>query len=68
VLVRRTRLLRRADQAGRNVLTAAADTNDRTCRALIGEYLGPDELEQLSTLLGLLPSVRDDASACAAGS
>ncbi len=52
-------------EAGRELFAAAVETNDRTCRELIGRHLSPDELAQLSSLLGRLPSVGDvDGSAC----
>lgn len=55
--------------AGRDVFAAAVETNDRTCRELIGLHLSPAELGQLSSLLGRLPTVGDvDGSACAGGS
>jgi DNA-binding MarR family transcriptional regulator len=50
---------------GLELLEAAARTNDRTCQELIGNHLTPDELEQLSALLGLLPTVGEvDGSSC----
>lgn len=52
-------------EAGRDLFAAAVETNDRTCRELIGRHLSPVELAQLSSLLGRLPSVGDvDGSAC----
>jgi DNA-binding MarR family transcriptional regulator len=52
-------------EAGRELFAAAVETNDRTCRELIGRHLSPAELTQLSSLLGRLPSVGDvDGSAC----
>ncbi len=52
-------------EAGRELFAAAVETNDRTCRELIGRHLSPVELAQLSSLLGRLPSVGDvDGSAC----
>lgn len=51
--------------AGRELFAAAVETNDRTCRELIGRHLSPAELGQLSALLGRLPTVGDvDGSAC----
>jgi DNA-binding MarR family transcriptional regulator len=51
--------------AGRELFAAAVETNDRTCRELIGQHLSPVELAQLSTLLGRLPTVGQvDGSAC----
>lgn len=51
--------------AGRELFAAAVQTNDRTCRQLIGQHLSPAELDQLSGLLGRLPTVGDvDGSAC----
>ncbi len=50
---------------GIELLEAAARTNDRTCQELIGNHLTPDELEQLSTLLGRLPTVGEvDGASC----
>jgi DNA-binding MarR family transcriptional regulator len=52
-------------EAGRALFAAAVETNERTCRELIGRHLSPVELTQLSSLLGRLPSVGDvDGSAC----
>lgn len=54
--------------AGRELFAAAVETNDRTCRELIGRHLSPAELVQLSSLLGRLPTVGDvDGSACSGG-
>ena len=54
--------------AGRELFAAAVETNDRTCRELIGLHLSPAELGQLSTLLGRLPTVGEvDGSACSGG-
>jgi DNA-binding MarR family transcriptional regulator len=51
--------------AGHELFAAAVETNDRTCRELIGLHLSPAELAQLSSLLGRLPTVGDvDGSAC----
>ncbi len=51
--------------AGRELFAAAVETNDRSCRELIGQHLSPAELAQLSTLLGRLPTVGEvDGSAC----
>jgi DNA-binding MarR family transcriptional regulator len=53
---------------GRALLAAAAQTNDRACRGLIGGHFAPAELEELSSLLGRLPSVGDvEGSACTGG-
>lgn len=52
-------------EAGRDLFAAAVETNDRTCRELIGLHLSPAELQQLSALLGRLPTVGEvDGSAC----
>lgn len=56
-------------ERGHEVFTAAVETNDRTCRELLGRHLSPADLEQLSSLLAKLPSVGDvDGSACAGAS
>jgi DNA-binding MarR family transcriptional regulator len=52
-------------EEGLELLEAAARTNDRTCQGLIGEHLTPGELDQLSALLGRLPTVGEiDGSSC----
>lgn len=52
--------------AGADVLEAAVETNERTCRALIEEHLDPGQLDQLAALLGMLPTVGDvDGASCA---
>lgn len=54
--------------AGRELFAAAVETNDHTCRELIGRHLSPAELVQLASLLGRLPTVGDvDGSACSGG-
>jgi DNA-binding MarR family transcriptional regulator len=50
---------------GLELLEAAARTNERSCQQLIGSHLTADELEQLSALLGRLPTVGEvDGSSC----
>lgn len=52
--------------SGRELFAAAVETNDRTCRDLIGLHLSPAQTGQLASLLARLPTVGDlDGSSCA---
>lgn len=50
--------------AGARALRAASCDHEGSIRALLDEYLSPDEIAQLAELLGRLPGVTDDSDVC----